>query len=426
MLTTQTLRLRIRRSAFAPNVWMRRSSSQANVPAVIGSAPEYSRHLVIHSAHPASTWPSHLESTSPLFRELARRWTTASDGTPAPLRSLGFTFSEDLKSEHAVRQPWDPSRSKFDQLPSKKGEQELYSATLYPDFIHYPRFSLSSLREFESDLASLPPPASASSAADNRVDIYVCTHGTRDCRCGDLGEQFYQALSARIGQSATAAKDQDRIRVARIAHVGGHKFAVNVLVYRQAQQTCDWYGMLDPVNDVATLIDHALEPQGRDPLYKFWRGRLGISQEETKALYREAIMKTKTTGSNYQDKVVAPEQMGEQVEITFRTFEGEDLKLKAYEGESLMRVARRGDAPSILATCGGNCECATCHVHIAPLEGTDDDLPRDLPEMKDEEDEQLDFAIGVDQDSRLACQIPVTREMAEWCSRGGRIRLPRY
>lgn len=55
-------------------------------------------------------------------------------------------------------------------------------------------------------------------------------------------------------------------------------------------------------------------------------------------------------------------------------------------------VAKRHSLPSILATCGGHCECATCHVHLA------EDAPQ--PEMRDEEDEQLEFAIGADDDSR--------------------------
>lgn len=50
------------------------------------------------------------------------------------------------------------------------------------------------------------------------------------------------------------------------------------------------------------------------------------------------------------------QELGDRVVIKFVTFEGEELELVGYEGESLMQVAKRGDAPSILATCGGNCE----------------------------------------------------------------------
>lgn len=78
-------------------------------------------------------------------------------------------------------------------------------------------------------------------------------------------------------------------------------------------------------------------------------------------------------------------------------------------------TARRNDMPSILATCGGHCECATCHVHIPPLSSSSASAVADpandrkplalpqsapIPEMKDEEDEQLEFAIGANDDSR--------------------------
>lgn len=49
-----------------------------------------------------------------------------------------------------------------------------------------------------------------------------------------------------------------------------------------------------------------------------------------------------------------------------------------------------------------------------------------LPEMTDEEDEQLEFAMGARDDSRLACQLPVSKELGEWVKEGGRIQLPRY
>lgn len=49
-----------------------------------------------------------------------------------------------------------------------------------------------------------------------------------------------------------------------------------------------------------------------------------------------------------------------------------------------------------------------------------------MPELDDTEDEQLEYALGATDDSRLACQIPVTKELGEWIAGGGRIQLPRY
>ena len=121
------------------------------------------------------------------------------------------------------------------------------SGWLYPDFVRVPnRLSLSTLSEYESFFFSLPPPRVLSSPSTPhpppRTHIYVCTHGSRDCRCGDLGEPLYQALvkEARWRKIGGAMSDgEDGVRVARVSHVGGHKYAGNALVYKEGG-ACDW------------------------------------------------------------------------------------------------------------------------------------------------------------------------------------------
>ncbi len=48
------------------------------------------------------------------------------------------------------------------------------------------------------------------------------------------------------------------------------------------------------------------------------------------------------------------------------------------------------------------------------------------PETTDEEEDQLEFAIGADDDSRLACQVEITEDLKQWLENGGKVRLPRY
>jgi 2Fe-2S ferredoxin len=50
--------------------------------------------------------------------------------------------------------------------------------------------------------------------------------------------------------------------------------------------------------------------------------------------------------------------------------------------------------------CEKSCACATCHVHIR--EGS-----ASLSRARDDEEDELDNAWGVDADSRLACQVKV-------------------
>jgi Sucrase/ferredoxin-like len=54
------------------------------------------------------------------------------------------------------------------------------------------------------------------------IDVYVCTHGARDCRCGDVGGSVAEALR-REAQRLNEAGSSPRIRVGEVGHVGGHK-----------------------------------------------------------------------------------------------------------------------------------------------------------------------------------------------------------
>lgn len=88
------------------------------------------------------------------------------------------------------------------------------------------------------------------------------------------------------------------------------------------------------------------------------------------------------------------------IHVTTRT--GEQRDVPAETGRSLMENLRDGGIDDILALCGGNCSCATCHVHIA-REWLDK-----MPPMSADEDDLLDSSDDRDDTSRLSCQIPVT------------------
>ena len=89
-----------------------------------------------------------------------------------------------------------------------------------------------------------------------------------------------------------------------------------------------------------------------------------------------------------------------KVHVTTRS--GEERIVEASTGRSLMQNLRDGGIDEILALCGGNCSCATCHVHVA-REWLDK-----LPRMSADEDDLLDSSDARQDNSRLSCQIPVT------------------
>ena len=82
--------------------------------------------------------------------------------------------------------------------------------------------------------------------------ILICGHGSRDKRCGILGPllkiEFERALQRhdfRVPQSPGAqlpAKHQTDPEVALISHIGGHKWAGNVIIYiPPSYETLEWH-----------------------------------------------------------------------------------------------------------------------------------------------------------------------------------------
>ena len=87
-------------------------------------------------------------------------------------------------------------------------------------------------------------------------------------------------------------------------------------------------------------------------------------------------------------------------ELIVVTREGEERRLDGEAGLSVMEVIRDGGIDELLALCGGNCSCATCHVHVDPA------FAAKLPPMSEDENDLLDSTSERRATSRLSCQIP--------------------
>ena len=91
--------------------------------------------------------------------------------------------------------------------------------------------------------------------------------------------------------------------------------------------------------------------------------------------------------------------------ITFVDVDGEARTVDAEIGATVMETAIANDIPGILASCGGACACATCHVYV------DDAWWEMLSQRTDEEEDMLDTAHDVRPTSRLSCQIKVVEAL---------------
>src|ERR1700730_8588782 len=99
--------------------------------------------------------------------------------------------------------------------------------------------------------------------------------------------------------------------------------------------------------------------------------------------------------------------------VTYQLPDGSVREIDVPRGQSVMDGSVRNNLVGIVAECGGSCSCATCHVY---LDGASQQWCDDSPE---EERERLEFAEGVQPNSRLSCQLIVT----DGCN-GVRVQVP--
>ena len=88
--------------------------------------------------------------------------------------------------------------------------------------------------------------------------------------------------------------------------------------------------------------------------------------------------------------------------ITYIEFDGTEHPVEVRNGLSVMEGAIRNSVPGIDADCGGACACATCHVYV------DEAWREKVGGPSAMEESMLDFAEGVEENSRLSCQIKVS------------------
>lgn len=93
------------------------------------------------------------------------------------------------------------------------------------------------------------------------------------------------------------------------------------------------------------------------------------------------------------------------ITINFINSKGIQKSVNAVEGETLMECAKKNDIYEIEADCGGGCSCATCHVYI------EKEWINKIKEPSEMEEDMLDFALNVKDNSRLSCQIKLESDL---------------
>ncbi|ORY74859.1 Sucraseferredoxin-like protein [Protomyces lactucae-debilis] len=102
-----------------------------------------------------------------------------------------------------------------------------------------------------------------------RAVVLVCSHMRRDARCGKTAPILLEALEEGLRErdmfyDKDEGSEDGKVLVTTVSHIGGHRYAGNVLVYRKTDTgTVEtlWLGRIMP-NDIPWVIEYTVL-QGR-------------------------------------------------------------------------------------------------------------------------------------------------------------------
>ncbi|XLR49633.1 hypothetical protein S83_000305 [Arachis hypogaea] len=121
--------------------------------------------------------------------------------------------------------------------------------------------------------------------------VFVCSHGSRDRRCGACGP----VLVSRFREEIELLGLQGKVFVSPCSHIGRHKCGGNVIIFGSSingEATGHWYGYVTP-KDVPSLIQqHIIKGEILDSL---WRGQIGLTAEEQKKSQEQRIHQNSVT-----------------------------------------------------------------------------------------------------------------------------------
>ncbi|XP_005108035.1 adrenodoxin-like protein 1, mitochondrial [Aplysia californica] len=99
-----------------------------------------------------------------------------------------------------------------------------------------------------------------------------------------------------------------------------------------------------------------------------------------------------------------PKSEDEVVNIVYIDRQGERHNVRGKVGDNVMYLAHRHNI-EMEGACEASLACSTCHVYVK------DEYTDKLPEPVEEEEDMLDMATFLKENSRLGCQIILTKEL---------------
>ena len=130
---------------------------------------------------------------------------------------------------------------------------------IFPEAVRYRIVDFAEWRTVLADHLRGGGRASLESEALPGRHVFVCVHMARDERCGNCGPPLRAAIEA-----AVAMRGLEGVTVRATSHVGGHKYAGNVIVYPEGV----WYGYVRPGDAERLVREHLVEGRILEDLHR--------------------------------------------------------------------------------------------------------------------------------------------------------------
>ncbi|XWS09639.1 hypothetical protein CRYUN_Cryun39dG0007000 [Craigia yunnanensis] len=222
---------------------------------ISGTVQFHQRHVFLCYKNP-SVWPARIEAAE-------------FDRLPRLLSAAVLARKTDMKKETRLT-----ICEGHDGTETSNGD-----VLIFPDMIRYRRLTHFDVDTFVEEV--LVKDGEWLPGTPEKLEgsfVFVCSHGSRDRRCGVCGP----AVVSRFKEEIELYGLQGRVSVSPCSHIGGHKYAGNVIIFGSninGEVTGHWYGYVTP-DDVPTLLEwHIGKGEIIDLL---WRGQMGLSEEEQK------------------------------------------------------------------------------------------------------------------------------------------------
>ncbi|CAZ82466.1 unnamed protein product [Tuber melanosporum] len=159
-----------------------------------------------------------------------------------------------------LRDPFAPTlvtNSSFEREPGVKEGLGVASAYIFPSGLYLPKIPVRDESVVELVRGFLLPGGEdiVSTLETRKVlesVVLICSHNSRDTRCGLVAGPLKRQFERELAEKGILLEGHEgeeggvgKVRVGFTSHLGGHKFAGNVVVYRPDGLGI-WYGRVEP------------------------------------------------------------------------------------------------------------------------------------------------------------------------------------